>query len=96
MIAQSYIEQGFPIERVLQHSELSRSSYYYRPKAGKVRGRPKIWNTYKTAGEWVHNDQVILDIKYILSGEFVDYGYHKVTYALKQEYNYLINHKKSI
>ena len=77
MIAQSYIEQGYPIERVLQLSELSRSSYYYRPKAGKVRGRPKSWNTYKTAGAWVHNDQVILDIKYILSEEFVDCGYPK-------------------
>ncbi|MGB2736112.1 MAG: hypothetical protein WBC35_19685 [Saprospiraceae bacterium] len=52
------------------------------------------WNTYKTTGEWVHNNQVIMDIKCILSEEFVDYRYHKVTYALKQDYEYLINHKK--
>lgn len=94
MIAQSYIEQGYPIERVLHHCDLSKSSYYYQPLGSKNRGRPKSWRTFKITGEWANNEQVIFDILSILNEEFVDYGYYKVTCALRQDYQYLINPKK--
>jgi putative transposase len=75
--------------------ELSRSSYYYRPKMdSKLRGRPTSTSTLKTNNTWVINEQVIIDIIEIRSEEFVDYGYRKMTYALKQDYDYVINEKK--
>ncbi|MCB9318015.1 MAG: transposase [Lewinellaceae bacterium] len=46
------------------------------------------------SGQWVWNEQVVEDIKWILDQEFVDYGYRKVTRWLQQSRHYMINEKK--
>lgn len=72
-----------------------KSTYYSKTKcSGSKRGRPVSSWTYKENGGKVSNEQVVKDIIWILSQEFVDYGYLKVTYWLKAEKKYLINAKK--
>ena len=95
MVAQQFIDQGHGIKSVLDNCSLSRSSYYYRPKqGGDKKGVPKSKYTMTQKGEYVCNDQVVKQIEELLSREFVDYGYIKVTHWLRQEYGYIINPKK--
>ncbi len=95
MIASNFIQQGFPKKTVLEVLAIPRSSYYYkgRSSTGK-KGRCSSTHTLTIEGELVSNDKVLEDIKEILSEEFVDYGYLKVTHWLRQERNYVINPKK--
>ncbi|MFK8104916.1 MAG: transposase [Saprospiraceae bacterium] len=95
MIASSFIKEGYPIRRVLKIIGIPRSSYYYKPiqNIGK-RGLQKSKFTLTRHGSAVSNDIVVQDIEGILSEEFVDYGYLKVTHWLRQEKNYIINPKK--
>lgn len=69
-----------------------KSSYYYRP-SGKRKGIAPSTATTKRDGTTVPNEEVVDDIKKILGGEFVCYGYQNVTAALKAM-GYIINHKK--
>ncbi len=95
MIAQQFMEQGHSIKAVLDNCSLSRSSYYYRPKQrSDKKGVPKSEYTITQNGEYVCNNQVVKQIEELLSKEFVDYGYIKVTHWLRQEYGYIINPKK--
>jgi putative transposase len=71
---------------------LPRSLYYYKPAGGAKGIRPSS-HTPRQDGTLVPNDLVVEDIKAILSGDFVCYGYHKVTMELRQM-NYIINPKK--
>ena len=71
---------------------LARSNYYYHPSDGK-RGFSASTTTLKEDGSIVNNADVVDEIRLILSGEFVCYGYQKVAVALKNM-RYIINHKK--
>jgi putative transposase len=71
---------------------LPRSNYYYKPSNGK-KGIPVSITTKKRDGTEVSNNEVVQDIKEIVSGEFVCYGYQNVTAELK-DMDYIINHKK--
>ena len=71
---------------------LPRSLYYYNPTGG-IKGIKPSNHTHKRDGSVVANELVVDDIKTILSGDFVCYGYHKVTMELRQM-NYIINPKK--
>lgn len=73
-------------------SLLPRSVYYYRPTSGR-KGVPPSATTLRMDGKVVSNDEVVEDIRTILSGEFVCYGYQNVTMDLK-DMGYIINHKK--
>ncbi len=95
MIATHFIELGYPIHLVLKYTGLSRSSYYHKPKSiCRLPGRPPSNQTSKTDGTMVSNNQVIQDIKEVQGEEFVDYGYLKMTYYLRDELQYRINPKK--
>lgn len=95
MVADQFINAGYPVHKVLKYCGLCRSTYYYNPaKSDKPRGRPVSRYTWKQDGTMVTNEQVIEDIKDSLSLEFVDYGYIKMTHHLRQEYQYIINSKK--
>ncbi len=95
MIASNFIAEGYPKKMVLEVAGVPRSSYYYQPKSSSARrGIPKSEYTYTIHGDKVTNAQVVEDIKEILAEEFVDYGYLKVSYWLRQEKNYIINPKK--
>lgn len=71
---------------------LPRSNYYYHPSEGK-KGFCASATTLKKDGSRVSNTLVAEEIKSILGGEFVCYGYQKVTVELKN-LHYIINHKK--
>ena len=71
---------------------LPRSNYYYQPSDGK-RGFTASLTTLRMDGSCVDNTAVADEIKSILSGEFVCYGYQKVAIELKNR-AYVINHKK--
>ena len=94
-MAQSCINLGITKHLVLKICEISRSSFYYKPKleAKKV-GRLFSKTTQKTTGGYDDNELVIEHIKTLLAEPFVDYGYLKVTYFLRDEKNYIINPKK--
>jgi len=91
-----FIEQQYPVRKVLHYAGLSASSYYYRASGDGTQKRgikPSEYTLLKD-GRKVSNDQVANQIKLVLEKEFVDYGYLKVTYYLQDELEYQINHKK--
>lgn len=69
-----------------------RSNYYYKPSHERKGIAPSVTTT-KQDGTVVDNQEVVEEIKKILSGEFICYGYQNVTASLKNQ-DYLINHKK--
>jgi transposase InsO family protein len=80
------------LKDLCQWTMLPRSLYYYKPSEGS-RGIKPSSHTVKIDGELVANESVVDEIKSILSGDFVCYGYHKVTFELRQK-EYIINPKK--
>lgn len=97
MLAQLYIKAGYCTDLVLRSCGVSKSTYFYKPKPlveQSRKGIPKSGHTYKMDGTRVENGVVVAEIKALLSQEFVDYGYLKVTYYLQDELGYRINHKK--
>jgi putative transposase len=90
-----FIDQQYPVNKVLSICKLSRSSYYYKPvETPKAKGKSKSETTFHAEKGWVSNDVVVEDIKRLLECEFVDYGYIKTGYYLNDTAKYLINHKK--
>jgi len=71
---------------------LAPSSYYYQPSDGKGGFKPTT-TTLKKDGTMVSNQIVVDEIKRILGGEFVCYGYQKTAFELKKR-DFIINHKK--
>lgn len=95
MIAQDFIAQGYPINRVLKVVGIASSSFYYQPRENaKPRGIRKSTHTMTKHGSWVANSIVVQEIEALLEQEFVDYGYRKVTHWLRQNKGYVINEKK--
>lgn len=94
-IAYDFIGAGFPIYKVLKYLKIPSSSFYFTPKKNpKARGMQKSTHTRRSDGRYVSNHQVVQEIEDLLSQEFVDYGYRKVTHWLRQEKRYIINEKK--
>lgn len=91
-----FIEQQYPVRKVLQYSGLSASSYYHQnsTKQPLKKGIKPSEYTLKYNGNKVPNSKVVAEVKTLLKQEFVDYGYLKVTYYLQDELGYHINHKK--
>lgn len=95
MIADQFISEGNPKTLVIKHSGVPRSSYYYKPKEkAKKKGLQKSTHTRTEGGQFVSNEQVVEEITDLLSEEFVDYGYLKVTHWLRRRKHYIINPKK--
>jgi len=95
MIARSFIDAGYKTSLVLKYLDISRSTYYYESKStGKQRGIQKSVKTMIEGGGCISNETVVKYIEEILSQEFVDYGYIKVTHWLRKEKGCLINKKK--
>ncbi|MEO5583282.1 MAG: integrase core domain-containing protein [Saprospiraceae bacterium] len=75
--------------------QIPRSSYYFKEKGNTmVRGISKSIFTKKAGGQWIHNDQVVNEIKEMLNQEFIDDGYLKTMHWLRKVKGYLINKKK--
>lgn len=93
MVAIQFIEQNFPVNQVLDHVGLKPSSYYYKESGGQ-KGKTKSKVTFIQNGTFERNEKVIAQIEQLLQKEFVDYGYRKVTWYLRNELLYIINFKK--
>lgn len=77
---------------IIQWVDFPRSSYYYKPTHGR-KGIAPSTHTRKRDGTEVSNDTVVEEIKTVLSGEYVLYGYQNVTAELR-DLEYIINPKK--
>lgn len=88
-----YIEQGHKVGLCLKATQVASSSYYYR-SSGQRKGRIPSKTTATRSGEQVSNSEVVEQIGMLLSDEFVDYGYIKVTHWLRKRLKYKINKKK--
>lgn len=93
MVAIQFIEQNYPVIQVLNYAGLKPSSYYYKESEGS-KGKTKSTITFKQNGTFEKNEIVIVQIEELLQKEFVDYGYRKVTWHLRNELLYIINFKK--
>lgn len=94
MIAFSFSKEGHSKSLIAEVLGIDRSIFYYRSKGASSKGKAKSRYTLTTDGELVSNTKVVEQIKELLSREFVDYGYLKVTHWLRQNYFYIINPKK--
>lgn len=96
MTATIFIEQQYPVRKVLKYAGVAASSYYSKPTTDnpKIRGVKPSEFTLTVSGIKIPNSDVVSQVKLLLEKEFVDYGYLKVTYYLQDELGYLINHKK--
>lgn len=88
MVVEDFKEQGYPADKLLKITGLARSSYYYKSTGNKA-GKRKSSYFYKD-GMAVNKEILLEDIKELLSGEFVDYGYFKTYKYLKEELGYSI------
>lgn len=72
-----FIEQQYPVRKVLKFVGVSSSSYYFEKSSKEPtnRGVKPSDFTLTTTGQRVPNEQVVTDIKAVLAEEFVDYGY---------------------
>ena len=95
-VAQLYIDSPLPFFQVLKVVEVSKSSFYFKPKSvpSTQVGRPLSTITYLNNGSFVYNEKVVKQIEKLLEEEFVDYGYLKTTHYLRNELEYKINAKK--
>jgi len=92
-VAHQYIQQGHAVGRVLGILGLSRSGFYYQQRQRRS-GRQPSTHTMTRTGLMVSNQQVVCQIEQLLHQEFVDYGYIKVTWWLRNRHQYQINFKK--
>jgi putative transposase len=95
MVAQQFIDAKMPIKTVLDTVGIARSSYYYHAVEGTdQRGISSSTSTLRADGTRVSNSEVVENINTLLEREFVDYGYLKTTWWLRQNKQYVINPKK--
>jgi transposase InsO family protein len=94
LVARQFVDQGYPVGKVLMAAGVSSSSFYYQSRSGKP-GRKCSHYTQTIDGSIDSNAHVVEQIEALLVQEFVDYGYLKVTHWLRNEKHYVINKKKT-
>jgi putative transposase len=87
-----YVARGMSVAKAASIAGMSKSSYYYKPTSGKP-GRRAAPLTMLRGWGLVSNATVMDSIEKILSVEFMENGYKKVTMELKDR-GYVINKKK--
>jgi len=91
-IVSIYKSKGLSVSKAVKLANMSRSSYYYSPKGTKS-GRSPSTHTLLVNGNSVSNEEVVAIIRQLLSIDFVDYGYLKVTHWLNM-YGHFISKDK--
>lgn len=87
-----YVQKGLRVVKAVKIGGISKSTFYYQPtgtKRGKVASKVTLLKNRP-----VPNEQVVEQIKQILSEEFIDYGYPRTTQALR-DLGFVINKKKT-
>jgi len=87
-----YIGEGNKVTKVLSMVDISRSTFYYRAVTGRKGRKPEKYVMHRR-GQLFSEQAVIEEIKHLLSQEFVNYGYIKVSMYLKDK-GYIINKKR--
>ena len=87
-----YIGEGNKVRKVLSMVDICKSTYYYRAVEGRKGRRPDRYVMHR-GGQLFSEQRVIEEIKHLLSQEFVNYGYIKVSRYLKDK-GYIINKKR--
>ena len=90
-IVNRFIQKGMKSDSAAQVAGFSRSAYYYKNTGVKPGKRPTN-HSHNLAGDKVANEDIVEDIRDIISPEFIDYGYDKVAKLLQSKY--VINRKK--
>jgi len=91
-IVRRYVSQGMRVEKAATMAGISKSTYYYKATGNKP-GKRATTHTKMTDGSIVPNNVVVAEICRILQQEFMENGYLKVTWTLK-DLNYQIGDKK--
>jgi len=92
IISQS-VSKGMKVATAAKIAGMSKSSYYYKHRQGKP-GRKPTTHCKKDDGSVVTNQQVVDKIKAVIGQEFMENGYRKVMYELRDQ-SYIIGKKKT-
>lgn len=84
IVAQNFIDQQHPKNKILKWCGVARSSFYYYPKTG-VRGRKPYAQVKNNMGQILGRQVVISIIERLFENIFVDYGYYKTYIHLKNK-----------
>jgi transposase InsO family protein len=87
-----FFENRVKKSSLLRWSALAKSTWHYKNRAAR-QGRKPSSHTRLNDGDIIQNESVVIAIRFILSEEFVSYGYDKVTDDLKDN-GFIINSKK--
>lgn len=87
------VGRGHQVSRCLSAVGLSPGSYYQR-RTGAPRGRPLTTRTAREDGVRVPDTEVVELIGKALEIPFVDFGYLKMSYWLRDNHGLVANHKK--
>jgi transposase InsO family protein len=90
-VVRDYVSQGLRVEDAIGIVGIAKSSYYYKSTSGRKGMQKTTTTVYKN--KKVEDKKVAQCITKILSGEFIDYGYRKMTDLLKRK-GYAIGKKK--
>lgn len=92
-VIRKYVSEGLKVDFLAKLVGISKSTYYYRPRPGK-RGRKPDTHTLTCDGRLVSNEVVVGNIQSIISEEFMENGYLKITRELK-DIDYKIGKSKT-
>ena len=92
-VAQDFIENGNPVRTVLRYCNISKSSYYYKPRGTKA-GRKPYAVMLDNLGNPLSEASVVEQVEKLFSNPFVDYGSHKTYVYLRDELKYTISKHK--
>ncbi|MGI6684363.1 MAG: IS3 family transposase [Bacillota bacterium] len=106
IIAKRWIDKGYNASLVLDSVGLSPSTYYQRVKGIKpytdnqglrkrTPGRKIPGYSVNVKGKAVPDAIIKENIKEIVTGDGFPYGYKKINVTLKEDYQLIINHKKT-
>ncbi len=91
-VINKYVQLGLSTFRAFELAKMPRSTYYYKPKAGR-KGRHPSTHTPLVNGDLVTNEQVVELIETICLDPFLDYGADRMCMELNNR-GFIINKKK--
>ncbi|WP_148500013.1 IS3 family transposase [Paenibacillus ihumii] len=99
-VAIYWIQQGYPVQKVLLLCGVPRSSYYYRLKHPERQqpvssGRPVPGFSYDKDGKKVGDARIKGYLRRLIQGLNAAFGYRKLTTLLRRKYRLIINKKKT-
>jgi len=82
-IIRTHVAKGVKVDFAARLAGISKSTYYYKHKEGKPGRRPSTHTLNMQTNSLMPNEKVVQTIKNIIGSEFMENGYRKVAYELK-------------